>query len=188
MNPPIQTAKTAIIISSASIAMDFPLGDVIQRKFFGDQFIENDEDCQGDTPLEEHGPHRAFGENVEPIVGIGPVAVQKPPDQHGDELEGKEDGDQIIESFPHFDLLAGAGDDFFPEFSRPDFKNEKDEEGSADHQSQSPDPVLIVEKSHADGRGKSEDKAGDPDDGDSFFAGQSRVHENASDEFQLRDQ
>ena len=181
-------AKTAIIMINASIVMVLSCISLFERQFFGDELIENNENGNGHSPLKQDGSHRSFGEYIEPVPWICLIAVPEPPDQHGDELNREEKHDEIIEGFAQFEFMTGARDDFFAELAGPHLEHKEYEERSTHHQPQSPDMVLIVEKSHANSGGNAENEAGDPHDGDSFFPGQSCVHEDAGYELQLGDE
>ena len=188
MKPPPYTTKITIIMIKASIVMALSGITLCESKSFGDEFIKSDEHDNGHSPLEQYGSDRSFGKYIHPVSRICLVAVPEPPDQHGDQLDGEENHDEIVECFAHFELLARACHDFLAELFRPDLQNKEYEERPAYHQAQPPDPILIVKKTHADGRWNPEDKTGCPHDGDCFFSCQSGVHEDAGNQFQLGDE
>lgn len=113
------------------------------------------------------------------------VAVEEPPTQHRKDLNGHQESDQEIEGLSQAELSVEGGGDFLTEFSRAQFKNQENEEQSADHQSHAPHPILIVEESQAKCGREPHNQTGRTYDNNGFFARVAAVHENTCDQFEL---
>jgi len=78
---------------------------------FGDDFIEEDEYGQGNRPLDKNRPDRKRREYVQPVGWVVQIALPKPPSEHSQELEGKQEGYQPIKPPPQSNLIVWSGDD-----------------------------------------------------------------------------
>ena len=124
---------------------------VFKLDLLGDHFVEKDEYADSDGPLKQDCSHRGFVEGIQPTSGIVGVAIPEPPAEHGQDLDREKKLDEKVESSPQLQFALRDGYDLLSEERWADLENEDNEKRTADHESQAPHPVLVVEETHKNG-------------------------------------
>lgn len=149
--------------------------------------VHDDKYKYGDSQLEQNSSHWKFCGYFEPVFWIWGVTLPEPPEYHGEELEREENIDNDIEQFSCFYSLFWKRNNLLSKSSGAVFEDGNSEKETAEHKTDTPDPILIVEKSHANSRRKAEEKSQDRNKGDRFFSSHPSVHKYSRDQLYHRD-